>query len=66
MKRVIEVLAYAACDALAAAGLNPDPGYMHNGAPYRYGSAWLCVGAPQDVLDFLQSLPDTDRTPAWI
>lgn len=33
---------------------------------YRYGSAWLKRDIPADVLEFLQSLPDTDVTPAWI
>jgi len=48
-----------ACEALAAAGLNPDGGY-------KYGSAWLHEDVPQDVLDWLFSLPDSDRTPAWV
>ena len=34
----------------------PDTGY-------RYGSAWLKEPLPQSVIDFLTSLPDTDRTP---
>ena len=55
-----------ASEALAAAGLNPDPNYLHDGKPYRYGSAWLRVEVPQDVLDWLRALPDTDITPAWI
>lgn len=54
-----------ACQALAAAGLNPDPNYLHNHKPYRYGSAWLSVEVPEDVLVWLQALPDTDKTPAW-
>ena len=33
---------------------------------YNIGSAWLLEKVPQDVLDFLASLPDTDRTPAWV
>ena len=33
---------------------------------YKYGSAWLKEEVPQDVLDFLVSLPDTDKTPAWV
>lgn len=51
--------------ALTAAGLQPDPNYIHNGKPYRYGSAWLREELPQDVIDFLASLPETDMTPAW-
>lgn len=33
---------------------------------YKYGSAWLYEEVPQDVLDFLMSLPDTDTQPAWV
>ena len=33
---------------------------------YKYGSAWLKRDVPQDVLDFLRSLPDTDLTPTWV
>ncbi len=52
--------------SLEAAGLQPDPDYLHKGKPYSYGSAWLKVDVPEDVLQFLQSLPDTDTTPAWV
>lgn len=55
-----------ACEALAAANLNPDPNYLKDNKPYRYGSAWLRVDVPEDVLSWLQSLPDTDVTPAWV
>lgn len=48
-----------ACERLAAAGLNPDNGY-------QYGSKWLFEPVPDDVLQFLVELPDTDITPAWI
>lgn len=54
-----------ACEALEAAGLNPDPNYLHNGKPYKYGSAWLKERVPEEVLQFLASLPDTDIQPAW-
>ncbi len=33
---------------------------------YRIGSAWLTVDVPESVLDFLSSLPDADRVPAWV
>lgn len=48
-----------ALDVLKAEGLQP-----HNG--YSYGSAWLREDVPADVLAFLASLPDTDKTPAWV
>jgi hypothetical protein len=51
-----------ACEVLSKAGLHPDPNF--NG--YRYGSAWLEEKVPEDVLAWLQALPDTDAVPAWI
>jgi len=55
-----------ACASLEAAGLQPDASHLHNGKPYRYGSAWLTVEVPEDALSFLRSLPDTDITPACV
>ena len=53
---------------------DPDPeapGYPYAGLScpecgYRIGSAWLHEDVPADVLDFLDALPDTDKTPAWV
>ena len=50
-----------ASQKLSEAGINPDN--SHNG--YLYGSAWLKEEVPQDVLDWLQSLPETTRTHPW-
>lgn len=33
---------------------------------YSIGSAWLLKDVPQDVIDFLKGLPDTDEKPAWV
>lgn len=33
---------------------------------YKYGSAWLYEPVPDDVIAFLESLPDSKLTPAWI
>lgn len=44
-----------ASEALAAAGLNPDPGYLHNGKPYKYGTAWLKRELPADVIAEIES-----------
>ena len=33
---------------------------------YRYGSEWLKEELPGEVIEFLESLPDTDITPAWV
>ena len=46
-----------ATEVLDNAGLNNE---------YKYGSAWLREEVPQVALDFLQSLPDTDKAPAWV
>jgi hypothetical protein len=49
-----------ASEVLAQAGLNPDPD------GYKYGHAWKREEVPQAVIDFLASLPDTDKQPAWV
>lgn len=33
---------------------------------YKYGTAWKREEVPADVIAFLQSLPDTDKKPAWV
>ena len=33
---------------------------------YKYGSSWLKEEVPQDVIDWLFSLPETTVTPAWV
>ena len=33
---------------------------------YKYGSAWLFEAVPEDVLQFLTDLPDSDLVPAWV
>lgn len=55
-----------AVEKLEALGLNPDPNYLHNNKPYRYGSAWLMEEVPQEVIDFLDKLPTADTQPAWV
>lgn len=51
---------------LRDAGLNPDTEYIHNGEPYKYGTAWLHEDVPADVLDYLRDLPDAEHEPAWV
>lgn len=46
-------------ETLTKAGLQPDNGYS-------YGSKWLRIEVPDEVLEFLKSLPDTDKEPAWV
>jgi hypothetical protein len=56
----------AACEYLKSIGLFEDSEYIHNEKPYKYGYGWLKEEIPQDVLDFLESLPVTTVTPAWV
>jgi len=55
-----------ACSVLEEAGLHPDLTYMHNGSPYRYGSAWLREEVPAEVLEWLYALPDTDIVTVYL
>lgn len=48
-----------ACKALEQAGLNPDNGY-------RYGTKWLFEKVPDEVIAWLEGLPVSDLTPAWV
>lgn len=41
---------------LRAAGLNPDPNYLHNGKPYSYGSAWLMLEIPPTDVARIEAL----------
>jgi hypothetical protein len=59
-----------ACEALSKEGLLYDYDYFppdEDGEKrgYRYGTAWLAIPVPEDVLDFLFNLPETRRQPAW-
>lgn len=47
------------CEALAAAGLNPDA------SGYKYGSAWLREEVPADVIAELEALPEADKINPW-
>lgn len=53
-------------ERLQGVGLNPDKNFMYKDNPYCYGHAWLFREVPTEVLSFLQSLPDSDKKPAWI
>lgn len=44
-------------------------GYLSKPCPvcgYKYGSEWLKREVPEDVLQWLHALPDTDIKPAWV
>jgi hypothetical protein len=44
-----------ACEKLKEVGLLEDASYLHNGKPYRYGSAWLKEELPADVRAEIES-----------
>lgn len=46
-------------EALTAAGLNPDNGYV-------YGSRWLTEDLPAWMPEYIESLPVADKEPAWV
>lgn len=53
--------------ALAEAGLQPDTGHINrDGKPYSYGSSWLYEELPAEIIAWLEALPSTDKTPAWV
>ncbi len=41
--------------------LDPDPE-----TGYVYGSAWLKEDLPADIVEFLEGLPETNKTYAWV
>jgi len=47
------------CGWLRGLGLYDDNGY-------KYGTAWLKVELPKEVIDFINALPSADREPAWV
>ena len=56
----------AVCRMLEERGLLVDESFIHNGNPYKYGTAWLKEELPDSVVSFLASLPDAEKKPAWV
>ena len=47
----------------------PPHGHLTEQCPicgYRYGTEWKREEVPEDILEWLMGLPDTDKQPAWI
>ena len=44
------------CKELEKAGLLVDKSYLHNGKPYRYGTAWIYQEIPAKGLEEIESL----------
>lgn len=49
-----------ACGILEKAGLLVDESYVHNGKPYRYGSAWIYSAIPEEDLEKMKRLLTND------
>lgn len=45
---------------LKEAGLDPDDSYLLNDKPYEYGSAWLRIELPPEVIAEIESWPGSD------
>lgn len=58
-----------ACNALASVDLyvaeHPEQMLWGVGRGYRYGTSWLKEDVPSQVIEFLFSLPESNKTPAW-
>lgn len=50
---------YVACQTLKDAGLLMDSGY-------RYATKWLREEVPDEVIEWLENLPDSPDEPAWV
>ena len=55
-----------ACDFLKAKDLYEVPHPVCEGLSYRYGDAWSFREIPEEVLQFLKDLPETEVIPAWV
>lgn len=54
------------CKVLEEHNLFEDKDDIYNGKPYKYGHGWRYVGLPEEVIDYMKSLPETKITPAWV
>ena len=51
------------CSALKTAGLYEV--MKSDGTSYKYGHGWILEPVPTEVLQYLDSLPVSDKVPAW-
>jgi len=54
------------CGLMKEEGIYVDESFIHEGKPYRYGTAWLKRELPESVVSFLASLPESVKQPAWV
>lgn len=59
---------HSECEHQQAKGITYtlDPNNVCDECGYKIGSAWTFRDVPAEVIEFLESLPDTDRIPAWV
>lgn len=54
------------CKVLEEHNLFVDEEDIYNGKPYKYGTAWRYVALPEEVIEYVKSLPETKVIPAWV
>ena len=54
------------CKVLEEHNLLVDEEDIYNGKPYKYGTAWRYVALPEEVIEYVKSLPETKIIPAWV
>jgi hypothetical protein len=54
------------CKVLEEHNLLVDEDDIYNGKPYKYGHAWRYVALPEEVIEYVKSLPETKIIPAWV
>ena len=54
------------CKLLEEHNLFEDKDDIYNGKPYKYGHGWRYVALPEEVIDYVKSLPETKIIPAWV
>ena len=54
------------CKVLEEHNLFEDKDDIYNGKPYKYGNAWRYVALPEEVIEYVKSLPETKIIPALV
>lgn len=54
------------CKVLEEHNLFEDKDDIYNGKPYKYGHGWRYVALPEEVIEYVKSLPETKIIPAWV
>ena len=54
------------CKVLEEHNLFEDKDDIYNGKPYKYGHGGRYVALPEEVIEYVKSLPETKIIPAWV